>query len=200
LAQHRGFAAIQSLLLSNRKQARRKIPRLLAGSTQFLLRALHFGQIRSDQANTPRAVQPEWIQGQADGQSVSFLRLQTDLAPAGPLGRAPEQSVQCGASPTNQALHRRTNYALKSGSQQPGKTAVAVQDSVVAAKNGGAFVHPLHENTVGMVGPLQREHLLPAWAVHTRPSPANGGGFPASQAGHSWRDRTGAYESSFLPA
>jgi hypothetical protein len=37
---------------------------------------------------------------------------------------------------------------------------------VIFAENGGAFVHPLHENTVGMVGPLQREHPLPAWAVH----------------------------------
>ena len=50
-------------------------------------------------------------------------------------------------------------------SQEPGKTAVAVQDCVVAAQNRGAFVHPLHENTVGMIGPPQREHLLPALAV-----------------------------------
>jgi hypothetical protein len=41
-----------------------------------------------------------------------------------------------------------------------------VQDGVVAAENSGAFVHTLHENTVGMVGPLEREHLLPAWAVY----------------------------------
>ena len=46
------------------------------------------------------------------------------------------------------------------------KRPFAVQDGVVATENSGAFVHPLHENTVGMIGPLQREHFLPALAVH----------------------------------
>ena len=41
-----------------------------------------------------------------------------------------------------------------------------MQDGVVAAENSGAFVHLLYENTVDMVGPFDREHLLPAWAVH----------------------------------
>ena len=50
--------------------------------------------------------------------------------------------------------------------QQPGETAVAVQDGVVAAENRCAFVHPLHKNTVGMIGSLQREHLFPAWSLH----------------------------------
>ena len=66
----------------------------------------------------------------------------------------------------NQVQHGRTDDALEPRSQEPGKTAVAVQNGVVAAENSGAFVHPLHENTVGMIGPLQREHFLPALAVH----------------------------------
>src|SRR5450631_1996118 len=66
----------------------------------------------------------------------------------------------------NQVHHGRTNDTLEPRSQEPRKTAVAVQDGVVTAENSGAFVHPLHENTVGMVGPLQREHFLPALAVH----------------------------------
>jgi hypothetical protein len=41
-----------------------------------------------------------------------------------------------------------------------------VQDRLIAAENSGAFVHPLHKNTVGMIGPLQRKHLLAALAVH----------------------------------
>ena len=78
------------LLLSNGQQVRRKIPELLAGSAQRLLGALHLGQVRSDQADSPRAVQAERIQGEMYGQSSAFSRLQTDLAPAVPLGRAPE--------------------------------------------------------------------------------------------------------------
>src|SRR6202521_4994339 len=66
----------------------------------------------------------------------------------------------------NQVQHGRTDDTLEARSQEPGKTAVAVQDGVVTAENSGAFVHPLHENTVGMIGPLQREHFLPALAVH----------------------------------
>ena len=66
----------------------------------------------------------------------------------------------------NQVLQGRTDDALKPCSQEPGKTVVAVQDGVVAAENRGAFVHLLHENTIGMIGPLQREYFLPAWAVH----------------------------------
>src|ERR1051326_277981 len=66
----------------------------------------------------------------------------------------------------NQVLHGRTDDVLDPHSQEPGKTLVAVQDGVVAAENRGAFIHPLHENTVGMIGPLQREHLLPGFAAH----------------------------------
>src|ERR1700676_2206823 len=66
----------------------------------------------------------------------------------------------------NQVQHGRTDDALEPRSQEPGKTAVAVQDGVVIAENSGAFVHPLHENTVGMIGTLQREHFLLALAVH----------------------------------
>ena len=66
----------------------------------------------------------------------------------------------------NQVQHGRTDHALKPPSQEPGKTAVAVQDGVVAAENSCAFVHPLHKNAVGMIGPLQREYFLPALAFH----------------------------------
>jgi hypothetical protein len=66
----------------------------------------------------------------------------------------------------NQVKHGGTDDALEPPSQEPGKTAIAVQDGVIATENSGAFVHPLHENTVGMIGPLQREHFLPAVAVH----------------------------------
>jgi hypothetical protein len=66
----------------------------------------------------------------------------------------------------NQIQHGRTNDALEPPSQKPGKTAVAVQDGVIAAENSGAFIHPLHESTVGMIGPLQREHFPLALAVH----------------------------------
>jgi hypothetical protein len=66
----------------------------------------------------------------------------------------------------NQVQHGRTDNALEPTSQEPGKTAVAVQDGVVTAENSGAFVHPLHENTVGMIGPPQREYFLLALAVH----------------------------------
>ncbi len=41
-----------------------------------------------------------------------------------------------------------------------------MQYDVSAAVNSSAFVHPLHESTVGMIGPLQREHFLPASTVH----------------------------------
>ena len=66
----------------------------------------------------------------------------------------------------NQVQHGRTDDALEPRSQEPGKTSIAVQDGVVTAENSGAFIHPLHENTVGMIGPLEREHFLPALAVH----------------------------------
>jgi hypothetical protein len=102
-----------------------------------------------------------------DGQWGAFSRFQTDLAPAVPLGSAPKQGIQFGmiVGP-NQVQHGRTDDALEPRSQKPGKTTVAMQDGVVTAENSGAFIHPLHENTVGMIGPLPREHFLLALAVH----------------------------------
>ena len=66
----------------------------------------------------------------------------------------------------NQVQQGRTDDALEPLAQETGKTAVTVQYNVVTAENSGAFVHPLHKNTVGMIGPLQREHFLLALAVH----------------------------------
>src|ERR1700674_1646090 len=66
----------------------------------------------------------------------------------------------------HQVQHGRTDDALEPRSPEAGKTAVTVQDGVITAENSGAFVHPLHENTIGVIGPLQRELFLLALAVH----------------------------------
>ena len=78
------------LLLPNGDQPRREIAQLLSGTSQFLLDTFHLGQVRCDQADRPRADQVERIQGQLDRQRVALSELQTDLAPAVPLGRLPE--------------------------------------------------------------------------------------------------------------
>ena len=65
-----------------------------------------------------------------------------------------------------QVDHGRSDHALKFRPQKPCETTVAVQDGVVAAQNGGALVHSLHEHTVGMIGPPEREHFLFALAIY----------------------------------
>ena len=54
----------------------------------------------------------------------------------------------------NKVHQGRTDDALKPPSQEPCKTAIGVQYDVIAAENSGALIHPLHESTVGMIGPL----------------------------------------------
>ena len=48
---------------------------------------------------------------------------------------------------------------------------ITSRSGVVAAENSSAFVHPLHENTVGMIGPLQGENFLSTVAVHNNGIP-----------------------------
>ena len=102
-----------------------------------------------------------------DRHRSAFSRFQPELTTAAPLSSAPEQRIELGmVVGPDEVEHGSTNNPLGLDSEESGETAITMQNDVVGTENRSAFVHPLNENTVCMVGSFQCEDLVPALAVH----------------------------------